>query len=152
MKTLLKLSEYIKLQEKNWNKETIGLENSIRKYKDVVLSQFNYTNFIIQPLNISHFIPATEKDGKWIVLKEPQKTSNKNCTEDEMYNWGHDCQEYQTALHNVIFKGYKLDFFNGWWLYLRKGDIKLLLNDFTIEDLIPYNLEVNENIIKKFGL
>jgi len=102
-----------------------------------------YTNFITQPLNLSHFIPAIEKDGKWIVLEEPKFNTENEYDEYERNLFCSKLEEYQTALDNVVFKLNEVE----------KLQIKYWLEIYeTIEDLIPYNLEVNETIIKKFGL
>jgi len=157
MKTLPKLSEYV-----------TKLENSSKSMGESFWSTKQYKNFIIQPLNLSHFVPAIFKDGKWIVLEKYIKTIS-----EEYWDNNSICRvfskeevEYQTALDNVVFKGFKVEkrkyatydeqkitskkltiaFYNNVSLWTIKNEFK------TIEDLIPYNLEVNENIIKKFGL
>ena len=155
MKTLPKLSEYVK--NCFGNKETILDENQY-----FVDNVWNYTNFITQPLNLSHFVPTIEKDGKWIVLGKPNHPISDNITEEGLHErYKTDCQEYQTALDNVVFKGCEV---KGRYLELSESGEQLFYldnrdnwvndnSDFkTIEDLIPYNLEVNETIIKKFGL
>jgi len=149
MKTLPKLSEYVKS-----NTQLNAIDFEICAY-DVLKYITNYTNFLTQPLKLSHFVPAIEKDGKWIVLEEP-KNFKEWCK--KALNTPYDLdlskyKEYQTALDNVVFKGCGL--MDGWCLQFADGtlfdDIKNI-NKYTFEDIITYNLEVNENIIKKFGL
>jgi len=144
MKTLPKLSEYVKT-----HREKTKFLSDASFPKGII----DYTNFITQPLNLSHFVPAIEKDGNWIVLELPIKMMNG----DSMIN-----EEYQTALDNVVFKGFEIDYDN--IVINRNSNNRLQFNDYSIyfnvsscvvkaiEDIIPYNLEVNETIIKKFNL
>lgn len=143
-KTLPRLSEYVPMLRNNKD-----LDN-IRKF----WACESYTKFITQQLNISHLVPAVMKDGVWVVLEEPicpvdtngcnGKIGNKTCKKV--------VKEYQTALDNVVFKGdYKIDYDNGYWITL-KSYTKLFLKDFTIEDIIPYNLEITDTIAEKFKL
>jgi len=135
MKKLPKLSEYVNIK-------------STQYFKILANIILEYTKFIIQPLNISHFVPAKFEKGVWVILKEPILDTNELSSLKT-----YERKEYQTALDNVVFKGCVL--MHGWCLQLSDGflfDSIEKLKDYTIEDLIPYNLEVNENIIKKFGL
>jgi len=144
MKTLPKLSEYI---------FKVGLpENTDTQFADKVML---YTNFITQPLKLSHFVPAIEKDGKWIVLEKYIKTIS-----EEYWDNNSICRvfskeevQYQTALDNLIFKGVEVRMNNDFFSVSKDG--KTLFDVFgnkTIESIIKYNLEVNETIIKKFNL
>jgi len=144
MKTLPKLSEYV-------NKIFTHIRWAEQEEVNRIV---RYTNFIRQPLNLSHFVPSIEKDGKWIVLEEPPINVDGNNVDWQI--------QYQTALDNVVFKGFVIDYDN--IVINRNSNNRLQFNDYsiyfnvsscvvkTIEDLIPYTLEVNENIIKKFGL
>lgn len=166
MKTLPKLSEYVDLRPMT---STFDTEQSDWYYKEVQLLDEirNYTNFITQPLNLSHFVPAIEKDGKWVVLEEPKK--EQFLTISGLYQTDYHkkaIQEYQTALDNVVFKGFEYEnkehleefstlkndktSFNYDEKYMTFEENRFYIE--TIEDLIPYNLEVNDNIIKKFNL
>jgi len=142
MKTLPKLSEYNKkiIENTKYRDKLDYREYAYNKLIDIE----NYTNFITQPLNLSHFVPAIEKDGKWIVLTHP--FDDNSC----------DIQEYETALDKVVFKGCKIrDKGNFYFVDLPNSCIYLRIlkkSKWTIEDIITHNLEVNENIIKKFGL
>jgi len=144
MKTLPKLSEYI---------FKVGLpENTDTQFADKVML---YTNFLTQSLNLSHFVPAIEKDGKWIILAKYIKTISEEYLDNNSICrvFSKDEVQYQTALDNVVFKGCVL--MDGWCLQLSDGflfDSIEKLKDYTIEDMTIYNLEVNENIIKKFNL
>lgn len=136
IKSLPKLSDYI--ESKKSNSEQLFIET----LSDI----YNYTNFITQPLNLSNFVPSIEKDGKWIVLEEPCSKCSDNCNFDK-------CLEYQTALDNVVFKGVEVRIHNDFFSVSKDG--KTLFDVFgnkTIESIIKYNIEVNENIIKKFNL
>jgi len=158
MKTLPKLSEYV-LQ-----KDTI--EHWSEDFTDVV----NYTNFLTQPLNLSHFVPAIEKDGNWIVLElQSYEFGWMPCEERDKRNdlVTINNEEYRTALSKVIFEGFEVkerSCNDSKFKYVENGLIAMYyFNETskqfevnteykTIEDLIRYNLELNETIIKKFNL
>lgn len=158
MKTLPKLSEYVKLVNETGTKDKDLLNTDWYKEFEIALKKIvSYTNFLTQPLNLSHFVPAKFENGVWIVLSKPMHPICDNITEEGLHErYKSDCKEYQTALENVVFKGFymndkdktgfgvlndNLDFF-----WIRNNGTR------TIEDLIPYNLEVTDTIIKKFGL
>ena len=97
-------------------------------------SMFNYANFISQQLNIGMFVPAVFKDGEWVVLEEPNRSTHTN----------EYCLEYQKAKDNVLFDGFCHSEF-----YIRKY---LSLNpNITIESLIRYKPKLTataEKLIK----
>lgn len=159
--TLPRLSEYVKLIESQSFTETekyaiIEWQNKCMAFDNIL----NYTNFITQQLNISHFVPAVMKDGVWFVLEEanPELETIMYC---EKY------EEYQNALDNVIFKGFYTyhdgyedlqGITNGHERFVFDQDSSCFnSNDLdeqiqTIEDLIPYNLEITDKIAEKFKL
>jgi len=162
MKTLPKLSEYVKRLDvsSNFKTDTQDLEEII-----------DYTNFITQPLNLSHFVPAKLVDEFWIILEEPKEPespyNDKQCdiwAQYEIYK-----SRYQTALENVIFKGFEVSEILGRSEYhlriahsekdfmpFRKvnNTDKWTIKDsiFDIEELIPYNLEITDKIAEKFKI
>jgi len=159
MKTLPKLSEYIlRFRENTDGGYSCHLE---------------YCKFITQPLNLSHFVPAIEKDGKWIVLEKYIKTISEEYWDNNSIGrvFSKEEVQYQKALDNVVFKGWHIDFRDSLTIIIsdandniiefkENGDI-YIFDEFlvkSIEDAIFYsereniNLEVNETIIKKFGL
>jgi len=156
MKTLPKLSDYNKkiIENTKYRDKLDYRESAYNKLIDIE----NYTNFITQPLKLSHFAPTIEKDGKWIVLEKPKHNG-------KIGLWSRK-KVYKLALDNCIFKGCEIKtevFVHGiLHYYIQCGNLKIMWNfndkwefykEFTdIESVIPYNLEVNENIIKKFGL
>lgn len=154
MKTLPKLSEYLDKLEDYLSYGAIDLLEYQKRASKL-------KNFYKEQTNISNYVPAIEKDGKWIVLEKPIFTTESAITELEKYNLLN--QEYQTALDNVVFKckvcvfseeHIRIDFTNEISLHWYKGSLdSYKCRDLkTIEDLSFLNLEVNEPIIKKFNL
>ena len=130
MKQLIKMSDYVLEQiEKLKNSEI-----NILQFRNNIEA---YANFLKQPLTIGMFVPCDRYKN---VLKEPY-----------LFN------EYQQAKAKVLFKGFDVDFEDGIIIpFLGKYPIvffdnsdsnKWILSDKfkTIEDLIPYNLELTDN-------
>jgi len=135
MKTLQKLSEYVKTR--------YGINNFD---EDILKEIVDYTNFIIQPLTLSHFVPALFRDGVWEVLENPYGNGM-------IDKYSEKCKEYQTALENVIFKDFEVNIIHGY--INRKGDILPFMEintEETIESIIPYNLEITDKIAEKFKI
>ena len=148
MKQLIKMSDYVLEQiEKLKNSEI-----NILQFRNNIEA---YANFLKKPLTIGMFVPCDD-DGN--VLEEPKciyiyKTQPFECSSDEMYR----CRKYLEAKAKVLFKGFDVDFEDGIIIpFLGKYPIvffdnsdsnKWILSDKfkTIEDLIPYNLELTDN-------
>jgi len=131
-------------------------------YEKTAVESIFYANFLSQELEIWMFVPAVFKDGKWVVLEKPKNYdvwlglhessgSTIGFTEHE---------EYRTALSKVIFEGFELDYDtivknvnNRIWFKDKEVFIDNSKNKITtIEDLIPYNLDIKESIAKELGL
>ena len=130
MKQLIKMSDYVLEQiEKLKNSEI-----NILQFRNNIEA---YANFLKKPLTIGMFVACDRYEN---VLKEPY-----------LFN------EYQQAKAKVLFKGFDVDFEDGIIIpFLGKYPIvffdnsdsnKWILSDKfkTIEDLIPYNLELTDN-------
>ena len=150
MKQLIKMSDYVLEQiEKLKNSEI-----NILQFRNNIEA---YANFLKQPLTIGMFVPCDD-DGN--VLEEPKciyiyKTQPFECSSDEMYR----CRKYLEAKEKVLFKGFEVKeevFVHGKIHYfIQKEDNKVMYNFNnewvvygklkTIEDLIPYNLELTDN-------
>jgi hypothetical protein len=135
MNRLIKMSDYNKEQELSLR------NNSEYTNEEALVSIFKATDFIQQKLNIGMFVPCY-LDGN--VLVKPVfyemyiKGKHELFTMDE-YNL---CKQYQKAKERVIFKGFVL--FGKDVLEFSSGRLFELsfLENHTIEDLIPYNLEL----------
>jgi len=108
---------------------------------------YRYANFLKQPLTLSMFVPCDDEGN---VLEEPKywnKKYNDDIPESELIL----CEEYRQAKERVIFEGFTLTGFN---LYLNTflfGDIRHL-KDYTIENLIKYDLTITPNAVKTYQL
>jgi len=120
----------------------------------------NYADFLSKKLELWMFV-ACDENGN--VLEEPQKISDKNWSEEQLSDWAHDCKEYQTALSKVIFEGFEIENIGTTTIWLENGKHNICFTDRgkvnfngadikTIEDLIPYNLEIKESVAKELGL
>lgn len=159
-KTLPRLSEY--------NQNIIERYKTDLKYDTVDFKRdiSIYTSFITQQLNISHFVPAVFRDGVWVVLEEPETfqlfiNTYKADLDKNGFAYRIECEEYQNALNNVVFKGFVQDNYNrptkGKYVIDFGEKPRLCTETFNIEvnsleDLIPYNLEITDKIAEKFKL
>lgn len=105
--------------------------------------------FLTDELNVSMFIPAIFKNGKWEVLQEPIC----NGVGDEQY-YGSRMDEYKKAKDNVLFEGFNVSDFD---LTSNSGIfncVKLGLNGFnlTIQDLLIYKLILTKTGLENSGL
>lgn len=136
-------------------------------YKDTFEYNTQYANFLNQPLNISMFVPAIFEGGKWIVLEMPEhffewstRTLGTTLSEYELHIASPECQQYQTALDNVIFKGFECEAIRercGNVFYLVKdsdgGNIYVSWNNSkTIQDLIKYKPKLAPRGMEQSGL
>ena len=133
MKQLIKMSDYVLEQiEKLKNSEI-----NILQFRNNIEA---YANFLKQPLTIGMFVPCDRYKN---VLKEPY-----------LFN------EYQQAKAKVLFEGFKWgnnkmifletdkDYIIDIWFdkdNIKSYDGKECKILKTIEDLIPYNLELTDN-------
>lgn len=105
-----------------------------------------YAKFVKTPLELGMFVPV-DKDGNY--LHEPKIS---DYTKDGEYSsaW----EAWEAARENVLFEGLVLcDSGNKDCVMM--GDVHIpftKINQGTIEDLIPYNLTITQNAIKKYGL
>jgi len=136
MKKLPKLSEYVNYHTnlKNCDYKLSGM--------DILKLIMDYTCFITQPLNLSHFVPAVFRDGVWEVLETPESLKGYYETDKEGMKQEFILrEEYQTALENVVFKNVSLPDAD-YYLWTHKN----------IEDLITCELQINDKIAEKFKI
>lgn len=152
MKKLVSMVDFVLEQVKLLKTE----KNNILQFRNNIT---DYANFLKQPLTLSMFIP-TDENGD--VLKEPCLSCSDNCNFDK-------CLEYQQAKQRVLFEGFELvkdkykdtlreivylpNTHKQVWrkLTYHNGKVEIFFfnyyNDFkTIEDLIPYNLTLTDNV------
>ena len=132
----------------------ISLNDYVVKHRAARCQIVDYANFLNKPISLSFFI-ACDEDGN--VLDEPQLHSRQiSFDEWEDYYDNDECEVYKQALSRVIFKGFRVEsikessytfkkitngnlsvaFFNEVSLWGFQDKFK------TIEDLVPYNLEM----------
>ena len=111
----------------------------------------NYANFLKQPLTLGMFVPCDD-DGN--VLQQDCDVIIKKCRNCS-------CREYEKAQSKVLFNNFKMEYYpvkkfenisatlrykNCYVGIIHKDSDKMKLNDTcskeTIEDLIPYNLDL----------
>lgn len=118
---------------------------------------YNYCAFLKQPLQLGFFIPC-DKDGNILENQSCNKScspsdfsENGKCGNNGCYNLS---KKYEQAKERVIFNDCKLlDDRDD--CYIVSGNsylFKVYKNSEKIEDLIPYNLTITENAIKKYKL
>ena len=123
---LISMTDFVLEQNSKWSCEG-ALFNIVK-----------YANFLKTPLKLEMFVPC---DNNGNVLQEPYFDG-----ENDMY-FSSAYDEYQTALSKIWFKGFEYNP-NGYvFKDFDKFDDEWFVNA-TIEDLIPYNLEITENFGK----
>ena len=115
MKNLIKMSEYVLEQKHSW---------FIDRYNKIQ----SYAKFITQPLEKWMFV-ACDEDGN--VLSLDELVDSEGYVLDEI-----EFKEYEQAKAKVLFEGIEE--------YLSQINYWIEVYD-TIEDLIPYNLELTDN-------
>ena len=140
---LMKMTDFVLDQRKT--------KQSCSEFKETIV---RYTEFIIQPNEKWMFVPC-DADGN--VLEEPQLHSKQiSFNEWELYYDTFELQEYKQAQSKVIFKGFSVNsenfIHNTKHYYIQKDSVKVMWNfnnewnlydnAKTIEDLIPYNLDL----------
>lgn len=113
---------------------------------------FNYANFLKQPLEIGMFVPC---DNYGNVLEQNCDVINERCRDCS-------CREFQKAQSKVLFEGFSFEdfsFIESCYCLLTNENIVLkycfetyetlirdddgnYVNSNSIEDLIPYNLDL----------
>ena len=148
----------------------LEIENEIKKEDYLIVTWqtkvseidriFNYANFLNQPLKKGMFVPCDENDE---VLEEPKKENYTDSTGFVNNAYFIETNDYQKAKEKVIFEGFEItncqnEFkkkYIGIITFLYKLNISFTTFDSfrtgktnqikTIEDLIPYNLELTQN-------
>ena len=141
MKKLISMKEFVLEQ----NKKLKNAPDAYDQYCKIV----NYANILNQPLKKAMFVPCDEENDNLLITP----------TEHNPMYWSN---QYKTATEKVIFEGFEaskekgiikienkkerdifyFDLFKNKLYYV---DIVHWKSVYTIEDLIPYNLELTEN-------
>ena len=161
MKILIGSTDYILEQTKN-------IKTACFKTAHIPLNNLaERAAFLKQTPTLGMFVPCDE-DGN--VLEEPDHLNYKHIngfneivfiSQSKQNKYHSDCDEYQKAQSKVIFKGFEVKYFDlgGGEITSKssfeiiKGDLQICVykaipnyfiwNKFkTIEDLVPYNLEM----------
>lgn len=120
---------------------------------------YNYAKFLKQPLGLGMFIPCDENDN---ILEFPNILDHKYSGTD-VNNFEPDLKEFQQAKEKVIFKNFKVNYFdlggspidkNSSFEIMSNDNIQICIykskpdyfiwNFRTIEDLVKYNLELTK--------
>lgn len=107
----------------------------------------NYAEFLKQPLTLGMFIPCDENG---VIFEEPERIHF-----NTDFDYKAELSVYQEAKWRVLFEGFELS-------ENKKGE-KVVLADYAcfkiedldngdIEDLVKYNLELNQSTINQLGL
>lgn len=162
---LISMIDFVLEQEKYWNYETTGLENSIRKYKDCVLQINNYAKFLKQPLKLEMFVPCDENGN---LLEEIMFSEQVHIylNYQEKQDYVKRCDVYKKAKEKVLFEGFYVKNDDDGKLCLFHQDCEWDIatiepnfvwgrtNEFIIEDIVIHNPKLslfvlNENSISR---
>ena len=127
--------------------QVVAWQTKIHGYDRIL----KYAHFLKQPLTLGMFVPC---DVEGNVLEEPEPISIGKNIKDKLFEAIYNDDEvlrYEKTLSKVIFKGFaiseaggaicdKSGIFNIFWLI--DNNWKLSKGIKTIEDLIPYNLDL----------
>ncbi len=106
---------------------------------------------IKQELNISMFVPAVFEDGKWVVLEK--HLSCAECLDNPNLVCDYCKEEYQKALDNVLFSGFKVTYNSDVIQVLECGETKMIFaeNDplCLLEHVADGTLTLTENALKQ---
>ena len=155
--------EYVKLKS-YFGMEIQSLRHQIQNRANRFADCKNFANFLSQQPNIGMFVPAVEENGEWRILEAPNRSTHTN----------EECDQYATALDNVIFEGFELNqkdtskleniicitlgkiqltfFLKNKALFLDNLENNYTTEIKTIEDLIPYSLTLTPKFAKELGL
>jgi len=140
MKFNKSMVEYVK-----YYTELDEIDLEIQSYS-VVKELSKIANFLSQKLEL-YMIIACDENGNF--LEEPNKTYYLH----SQFAYEKALEEYQTALSKVIFEGCGL--MDDWCLQFPDGTLFCNIEElhkYTIEDLIPYNLDIKESVAQELGL
>jgi len=170
MKNLISLEQYIDDREELYRKK-----DQLSK-TEFLLGILDLNKALKQPPQLNHFVPAVLKDGNWRVLEKPNKSNPKYETkfsaedyfDSMMYEI--DCNEYETALNDVLFDGFEVKYYNLGGgevnnqssFEITNGEVQICYykaipkyftwNFKSYSDLTKYNLTLNEKGCEKFKL
>ena len=163
--------EYVKLKS-YFGMEIQSLRHQIQNRANRFADCKNFANFLSQQPNIGMFVPAVFGDGEWMILTKPISPWQDSIIEEGLHQMHkEDLYQYATALDNVIFKGFEVDYINteiGNKFFRIKFDklyitfyedfisTSLPFKDTTIiknlEQLTHYNLTLTPKFAKELGL
>ncbi len=150
MQKLISMIDYV-LERSDKSISEYSIAETFKNGAKITNEIFEYAKFLKIPITISMFIPC-DKNGN--VLNEVKEFDN-SVGSDENYNRA--LRNYKIAKENVLFKGFSIkerNCNNSFFKYIENGFIYVYYfneksqkfepnTDFkTIEDLIPYNLEI----------
>lgn len=150
MQKLISMTDYV-LERSDKSILQYTIAETFKNGAKITNEIFEYAKFLKIPLTTSMFIPC-DKTGN--VLNEVKEFDN-SVGSDENYNRA--LRNYKIAKENVLFKGFSVKERNcnsSFFKYIENGFIAVYYfneksqkfepnTDFkTIEDLIPYNLEI----------
>jgi hypothetical protein len=107
----------------------------------------NYANFLKQPLKLEMFVPCDDNGN---LLEEPEY--HEPNSENEIGQYDELLYQYQQVKEKVLFKGFQ---------YCEKSNTvrnqafdfsAQIIKEFTIEDLIEFELTLTQTAIEKLGL
>jgi hypothetical protein len=159
--------EYVKLMEHKRLK-TFITETKVLGYD----KNLKFANFLSQEPNVGMVVAAVFEDGEWRILTKPIRPWQDSIIEEGLHQmYKEDLHQYQTALDNVIFEGFEVDYINteiGNKFFRIKFDklyitfyedfisTSLPFKDTTIiknlEQLTHYNLTLTPKFAKELGL
>jgi len=162
-------------------------ETKIKKYEfhhyygeilDIANLILKFAYFLSQQPNISMFVPAVFENGEWKILTEPKdeqlckycpiEENKRHASSFSIGCEGSRCEvayenyqdQYQTAIDNVIFEGFEVDYDNIvrdnniriWFktkdeIYVNNSKNKIE----NLEQLISYNLTLTPKFAKELG-
>ena len=125
----------------------IGKQTEVKTYAWYFLKVTKYANFLKQPLTLDMFIPCDDK-GNVLKYETEYCLAKKGSERFERH------VNYWKAKEKVLFEGFMLDEFGlstKYWVISILEDVEDIC-DYTIEDLVGYNLTLTPYAIKQLGL
>jgi hypothetical protein len=136
-------------------------------FKGKLIKIINYAAFLKEPLKLEMFFPF-DNDGNFMIEPKAENYFNVNVKIDKLTDedktgldkFYSDTMYYDDAMEKVLFNGFKIkdglsisdehSIFHPFWNY--EGVWKISKGIKTIEDLIPYNIQLTDVAIKRiFG-
>ena len=148
MQKLISMTDYV-LQRANKSVSEYSITETFKNGAKITNEIFEYAKFLKTPLTLSMFVPCDENET---VLEYP-----KNISISDSFQFEKATLNYLEAKENILFKGFSIKERNcnsSFFKYIENGFIAVYYfneksqkfepnTDFkTIEDLIPYNLEI----------